>query len=421
MNGPSYSASERVARRTVLRAGAAGAGVVLSGAAGAPWAGAAGASRTRVHVLVIDGCRPGEITPDLTPRLHALRRAGRWYPQARALPVMETIPNHTMMMAGVRPDRTQVPANAIYDRTAGVVRTLDRPDDLRFPTVLERLRRIGLTTGTVLSKEYLYGIFGTRATYRWEPAPLVPISDHAPDVFTQEALIAMVEDADPDLVFANFGDIDRFGHADLTGTTLQLARRLALLNTDRLIGEFVDFLRGTGRWRHSVLVVLADHSMDWSLPNRFVSLTPVFDADPLLAGRVAIADNGGADLLTWTGPATDRPAALRRMRRLAVQVEGVLSVRTPAQLRLSDRAGDLIVYCQAGWRFSDPEPVSNPIPGNHGHPATEPIPFFFSGGSPQLRAGVSTALATTVDVAPTVGALLGLGTPVGGYDGRSRL
>ena len=29
--------------------------------------------------------------------------------------------------------------------------------------------------------------------------------------------------------------------------------------------------------------------------------------------------------------------------------------------------------------------------------------------------------ATTVDVAPTVGALLGLGTPRGGYDGRSRL
>ncbi len=79
---------------------------------------------------------------------------------------METIPNHTMMMTGVRPDRIQVPANAIYDRAAGAVRTLDRPDDLRFPTVLERLRRIGLTTVTVLNKDYLYGIFGTRTTRR---------------------------------------------------------------------------------------------------------------------------------------------------------------------------------------------------------------------------------------------------------------
>ena len=110
MNGP--AAAGAAGRRTVLRAGAARAGVVLSGAAGAPWAGGASLARARVYVLVIDGCRPDEITPDLTPRLHALRRHGRWYPQALALPVMETIPNHTMMMTGVRPDRTQVPANA---------------------------------------------------------------------------------------------------------------------------------------------------------------------------------------------------------------------------------------------------------------------------------------------------------------------
>jgi len=38
-------------------------------------------ARARVYVLVIDGCRPDEITPDLTPRLHALGRHGRWYPQ----------------------------------------------------------------------------------------------------------------------------------------------------------------------------------------------------------------------------------------------------------------------------------------------------------------------------------------------------
>jgi len=174
----------------------------VSGAAGAPWSVGAGAARTRVYVLVVDGCRPDEITSATTPRLHALRGAGRWYPRARSMPIMETIPNHVMMMTGVRPDRSGVPANEIYDRGERVVRTLDRPADLRFATVLSRLRKRGLTTATVLSKDYLYGIFGHRATYRWEPAPLLPITNHAPDVFTVEALTAMVRDADPDLVFA---------------------------------------------------------------------------------------------------------------------------------------------------------------------------------------------------------------------------
>ena len=109
------------------------------------------------------------------------------------------------------------------------------------------------------------------------------------------------------------------------------------------------------------------------------------------------------------------------MRRLALATDGVLAVHRPGELRLGPEAGDLVVYCQAGWRFSDPDYTNNPIPGNHGHPATLPIPFFLSGGSAAVRRGSSTARAHTLDVAPTVGRFFGLGAPRGGYDGRSRL
>ena len=77
------------------------------------------------------------------------------------------------------------------------MRDLDRATDLRFPTVIERLNAAGYCTGTVLSKKYLYGIFGTRATYRWEPSPLVPVTNHAPDAFTMDALISMVDERRP--------------------------------------------------------------------------------------------------------------------------------------------------------------------------------------------------------------------------------
>lgn len=419
---PASSTTPGVDRRTVLRVSAVGgASVLLSGAAGAPWAAATPTTDQRVYVLVVDGCRPDEIDPLLTPNLHALRRDGRWYPQARSVPIMETLPNHAMMMTGVRPDRNGVPANSVYDRAENIVRDLDRASDLIYPTVLERLRHRGFTTGTVLSKEYLYGLFGKRATYRWEPEPLLPVTEHALDVFTHSALVAMVRDADPHLVFANFGDIDRFGHADLTGGSVQLLRRLALANTDRLIGDFADFLKRTGRWRHSVVMVLADHGMDWSDPQRVVSLNQTFEGDPLLAGQVAYADNGGADVLSWTGPRHQRDKAVRRMRRLASDVPGVLSLHDPRRLRLGPRGGDLVAYCEAGWRFSDPNFLANPIPGNDGHPATAPIPFLLTGGSPLVRRGESSARARTLDVAPTVGAVFGLGRPPGGYDGRSRL
>ncbi|WP_235347440.1 alkaline phosphatase family protein [Arthrobacter sp. SPG23] len=368
-------------RRQFLQlAAAGGAAVVLSAAPGTAWA-APAAGRTRSYVLVVDGCRPDEITPTLTPRLAGLRAVGTNFPAARSLPVMETIPNHVMMMTGVRPDGSGVPANAIYDRAEGVVRDLDRSTDLHFPTLLDRLQERGLTTGSVLSKKYLYGIFGARASYRWEPQPLLPVTGHAPDAATMDALLAMVGGPDPDFVFTNLGDIDRVGHSDLSGTTLRAARESALADTDLQVGRFIDHLKGTGKWESSVVMVLADHSMDWSIPTNVVSVDLILQSRPELQSNVRIAQNGGADLLYWTGPDAERAAGMAAVEQLVSAHEGVLSVHKPADLRLGAEAGDLVAYCRAGWRFSDPYVASNPIPGNHGHPATEPIPFFISGGS----------------------------------------
>jgi arylsulfatase A-like enzyme len=410
-------------RRLLQVTGAAGASYLFSSALGGVAHAADGPKgKKRVYVLVVDGCRPGEIRRETTENLERLRSGGRQYPNARSLPIMETIPNHTMMMTGVRPNRTGVPANSVYDAEVGEVRTLDQPTDLRFPTVIERLNKAGYTTGTVLSKTYLYGIFGDRATHRWEPQPIIPVSEHAPDVFTIDATIAMVEEFDPNLVFVNLGDVDRVGHSDFTGPDLQAARKASLQDTDLQVGRFISMLKESGRWENSVVIVLADHSMDWSRPQAIINLNSVFEGDEMLAGKVVISDNGGADLLYWTGDPADRDAAVQRMRELALATDGVLSVHRPGRLRLGPEAGDLVVYCKAGWRFSDPSFEDNPIPGNHGHPATTPIPFFIAGGSPLVRENSTSALqARTVDVAPTVGAVFGLGAPRGGYDGRNLL
>ncbi|QWC84903.1 alkaline phosphatase family protein [Nocardioidaceae bacterium] len=430
--GPGESRAVGPGRRTLLTAaGAGGAGLLFSSitspadAAGRARAGRL-RSRRRAYVIVLDGCRPDEITSTLMPTTARLQRNGHRFPRARSMPVMETIPNHVMMMTGVRPDRNGVPANAIYDRDEGVVRELDRPSDLRFPTLLQRMNRRGYTTGTVLSKDYLYGIFGTRATHRWEPAPIIPVSGHAPDNFTMDATLAMIEEFDPHLVFVNLGNIDRLGHTDFTGTSLRLARQAALLTTDMQVARLERELKGSGRWDDSLLLFLADHSMDWSLPNKVITLTDDVEADPFLAGRTVVAQNGGADLVTWTGPENARARAVRRIIALAEAQEGVLRAHDiraeQRRLHLGERGGDVLVYCKAGWRFSDPDPFANPIPGNHGHPATRPIPFFLSGGHPAVpRRRTTSRLVRTIDVAPTVGDFFGMGAPRGGYDGTSRL
>lgn len=410
--------SAELTRRGLLVGGAA-----LAGAVALPRLAAATptAPDADIYVLVVDGMRPDELTAGLTPTLTMLADNGTRFPNASAITVAETLPNHAAMMTGVLAHRSGVPANTIYDPELGDTRELDRPEDLWAPTVLDRVRtELGLTTATVLSKRYLHGLFGGRASVQWDPVPQIPVTEHAPDLFTVTALKQVVTDHNPRLTFVNLGDVDRVGHMDLSGTSLRLARTQALRGTDTLVRDFTDFLHTTGRWSRSVLIVLADHSMDWSEPTRLIGLDGPLGADPLLRDRITIAQNGGADLVYFHGPENERTPAVQRIRDIAASVAGVESAWAVPDTALGARAGDVAVFCEPGWRFSDPTPLSNPIPGNHGHAVTLPIPFFVAGGHPVVGSGrVVDSPVRTVDVAPTVAALFGLQAPTGGWDGRS--
>ncbi|NLG54507.1 MAG: alkaline phosphatase family protein, partial [Rhodococcus sp.] len=279
-----------------------------------------------VYVLVVDGMRPDELRSDLTPTLTALADAGTRYSRAQAIDVAETLPNHAAMMTGVYPDRSGVPVNKIYDRELGTTRDLDRADDLWASTLLDRVRdECGLTTASVLSKHYLHGLFGDRASVVWDPAPLIPGTEHAPDQFTMDALIRIVDEHRPRLTFVNLGDVDRVGHLDFSGPSARIARTAAVRGADAQVQRFVTHLRSRGLWERSILVVLADHSMDWSVPTEMVNLSRVLNVDPLLAGNLAVAQNGGAETIYYTGDPAGRSAAIDRIIEIALATVGVQS------------------------------------------------------------------------------------------------
>ncbi len=412
----------RISRRTLLAGTAAAAGgyAFLQSPVARAYtmsrrqlraAGVGGDGRLRVYLIALDGLRPDEVTPTLMPNLTALREESAVYASGEAHMIAETLPNHVSMVTGVSGARNGVPANEIWDRQLGAKRYVDRPADVTAPTLFHTLGAAGLTTGSVMSKRYLYTVFEGMADHHWDPQPEVPVSGHAPDTFTTEALLSMVDDHDPDFVFVNLGDIDRSGHSDPTGAILDPAfRTTILLQTDELVGRFVTMLQDSGRWGASVVLFTADHSMDWSLPHRYISLDPVLAADPVTTGRYEIAQNGGADLVYFTGEPADRDTVVARMRELILEVEGVASVHAPAELGIDAKAGDVVALCEPGYRFSDTSPWSNPIPGNHGHAVTLPIPVMVTGGVDFIRRGtvIERVTAHNWDMAPTVAWLFGL-------------
>ena len=239
----------------------------------------------------------------------------------------------------------------------------------------------------------------------------------------------MVEEFDPNLVFVNLGDIDRFGHSrrHRHHRARRRAARRSPTPTCRWAASSTccKSIRPLGATR--CVIVLADHSMDWSLPHQVDQPAAALDADPLLAGKVQIAENGGADLLYWTGPDGQRDAAIARMRRIATAQPGVLAAhdRQPTRpwLRLGARGRRRGGLLQGGLAVQRPASrPRNPIPGNHGHPATRPIPFFLGGGHPAVP-----RRADLLGPGPHRGrrahgrAVLRARRPRGGYDGRSRL
>lgn len=410
-HGPTMTRREALAGAGMVAAAGA-VGITILADPAAAWAEPVRpvADDLDVYVVVTDGMRPDELNPAQSPTLHRWATEGTRFTDASSVMIAETLPNHAAMITGVLPERNGVPANSIWDHDAGTERTLDRPDDLRAATVLDRIRtEAGLTTASVLSKDYLHGLFSGRASVQWAPFPLVPITDHSLDWFTIEALKQTVTDHAPRFTFVNLGDMDRFGHMDLSGTSLRLARNQAIYNSDNKLWDFEQFLRSTGRWERSVIIVLADHGMDWSEPLRMISAAGALDADSALRGRFGIAQNGGADTFSYLGQPDERDASLARLREVVGALPGVHRLYDPAELNLGDRAGDLVATCHPGWRFSDPTPFSNPIPGNHGHEVTLGIPFFVTGGHRIVRRGaVVDRPVRTPDVAPTVARLFGL-------------
>jgi ectonucleotide pyrophosphatase/phosphodiesterase family member 5 len=446
-----------------LVAGLAPGGVVPGSAPRGVWAQQAGGGSVRVYVVVVDGLRPDEVDPVRTPQLAELAAAGTYYPQSRSQMIPETTPNHVSMLTGMRTGRHGMPGNAVpfVDSNVGF-----QPRYLQADSIFTLARRQApdLLTASVTAKTYLVSVQthdrtgdgdeDASSTNRVSTA--IPVDESARDVETGAQALEVSRELDPDFLFLNLGDVDRAGHVDetggLTGGEFAAFRTTVLQTADLQVRNLVNELKDSGRWERTVFMVTADHSMDWSRRDAVITLQPAFEGDALLAGEVEAAANGGACTYALRAPNEPRAAErLKRMRQIALGTEGIRealytrpnpldggTAHTVGRLHPDwamgpDRAGDLIVTVEAGWRIghSSFDQEGNPIPGNHGHPETLPIPVIVAGGwaglapprvvDPGRQLAVDerdAGQAENIDMATTAAWLLGLNPPPGGFDGR---
>lgn len=426
-----------------------------------------GAGKTRVYLVSLDGLRPDEVA--LMPFLQSLADGGTSYTEARAVMVPETIPNHVSMVTGAYPDKTGIVGNNFP--VPGKAETVEAgaPEllqvDSLFTLVADQCP--DLTAAAVTSKDYLFTINehdrngdGERDAdinfNNVDDPSFIPGLGLTLDERTLPEALSVSREADPDFLFINLGSIDRTGHVDpVGGTTSGLptgaapaARITQLARTDVLLQTLVQELQSSGRWDSTALMITADHSMDFSTIVDSVTLGDDIAADPQLAGKFQIAQNGGAALYSLIDRLDPQgPALLARLRALATATDGIDEAlyRSPNPVdggtqhwvgrvhpdwhQTGPRSGDLLVTVQDGRRVSEPTPTSNPIPGNHGMTSTLRIPVIVSGGLDVVDQEIAPAgpvsgavrlpeQAENVDFAPTAAWLLGMRPPSTGFDGR---
>lgn len=399
-------------------------------------AAAEGARGLRVYVLVVDGLRPQEIGP-LTPNIDRLRQEGTWYEQARSVFPAETLPNHAAMMTGVRPQRNGIVANQIARLPVSPKEYMQYPQFLTADTLTTRLERGfrgDISTATVMSKEYLYGVFmgehegdgdplpQREADFHWDPRTAFPFyvddpSDHALDPATMDAFLGWLErePALPHFAMVNLGDVDRAGHADQSGVAFageadprfpeQLTagdispfRQGAIENADAQIGLLISHLEEIGAWEESVIIVLSDHGMDWGFQDEYMKITQALGDAGYALGTNPPADahivGGGGSELVYVHHEPD----IEPIAKLISELEGVEFVATRKRIPELNNptleelgidhpySPDIEVFAKPGYRSSpDGSGASNPLPGNHGHTVTQHSALLVGGGHPLLR------------------------------------
>ena len=427
------------------------------------------AAPLRVYVIVLDGLRPQEVDPALMPNFTSPQAGGTWYDQSRAVFIAETLPNHAAMMTGVLPQRSGIVANDYWAPEIAPAQRekMMNPSLLGADTLTTRLENScgAISTATVQSKEYLWGLFRgepntpgdpnpqREADFHWDPQSsdlyIGSPDDHAPDIATMnEGVLPWLRSAPakPQFAFVNLGDIDRSGHIDesgaLTQGNLSGARRAAMRDTDEQLGAFLSELQAQDAWDETVLIFASDHGFDWSQPQNVMFMSTVlsdngYSTDDLDTHPVP---NGGAGMLYVKEEADIAPLARVYDSQPAVEFvatrEPVPGLDNPslAEMGIDHRnTGDIVIFLKPGWRMGDENNFA--IPGNHGHPLTQRSTMLVTGGHPIVRDGGRVVAGELVydpsvkpfsnpaagpgnlSIAPTVAALFGIGQPSGGYDG----
>ena len=286
---------------------AAGA-LALSSCAGTPpvqtQQGVAGAAvqaalPDRVILISIDGFRPDYMGKGQTPVLDGLVAGGAFGPMRPSFPSV-TFPNHYTLVTGLHPDHHGVVANRFTDARLGVFTMASKESGFwaQGEPIWVTAEKAGVRTGTMFWPGSEVEIHGVR------PSQWAPFDQGMPGDARVDRLLSWLDlptDQRPRLETLYFDIVDTAGHRNGPDGP---ETRAAAASVDASIGRLIEGLKARGLYDRTLLVVVSDHGMAATSPDRVVWIDDIIDPAALKIGY------GGAVLTA--DPAPGREAEVQQ-------------------------------------------------------------------------------------------------------------
>ena len=371
---------------------------------------AAQTTRPDLVILVsIDGFSPDYLGKGQTPVLDGLVAGGAFGSMRPSFPSV-TFPNHYTLVTGLHPDHHGVVGNRFTDAQLGAFTMASKESGFwdQGEPIWVTAEKAGVRTGTMFWPGSEVEIHGVR------PSQWAPFDQGMPGDARVDRLLSWLDlpvDQRPKLETLYFDIVDTAGHRNGPDSA---ETRAAAASVDASMARLIEGLKARGLYDRTMLIVVSDHGMAATSPDRVVWIDDIIDSAALKIGY------GGAVLTADPAPGREAEVQQKLVGRHP-HMECWNKADVPARLVFGSnpRVAQIVCLVETGWLTATRDRPVTRAGGAHGYDNQAPeMAAIFIAHGPGVVAGRRLTDLDSVDVQPFLARMLGIEAPAG--DGRAQ-
>jgi predicted AlkP superfamily phosphohydrolase/phosphomutase len=201
----------------------------------------------RVIVLVIDGCRKDKLERTNTPNIDFMKKNGVYYNKMRTVYPSRTVTCFSSMFSGAGKEKHGIKSNLVMGSLLG-------KEEMKCESLFDVLKE-NKKKAKIVGIAHLKDVFGENV----ETVSAIH-SNETVDKYIMEKTQKVMEKYKPQLMVTQFIAVDQTGHA--RGTSYEEYEQ-KIREVDKIIGDFVKWLKKKKMFDDSVIIIMSDHGQSY--------------------------------------------------------------------------------------------------------------------------------------------------------------